>query len=284
MNRETLSLQLEDHLRSARAAAATGFYFTHVAPPGGQGPSVDAVYFTASSRSDAAATIDIYLLAADRADWLAHQRAPTPEDWVSYATRCWIVTASPGAVAEDEVPTGWGLLVAETTDAEGLFTVAKRPYTRRAVIDASLLLALLTNQHDSYLQRIAGIRNQYKRHVGRLTLGLLPGPTETSSTGSRPRKAETRPLNAASGRNSLPTDPDGGHPPAETHRPGHGQPPGTHQRTAVVSRAAQVPSCLTTPPRGGEVAGEPRAGGRQRGRSSTTSVSSTCSPDPHRKR
>ncbi|MFJ2628975.1 hypothetical protein ACIO6T_37870 [Streptomyces sp. NPDC087532] len=224
MNREALSLQLEDHLRSARAAAPTSFYFTRVAPPGGQGPAVDAVYFAASSRSDAAATIDIYLLAADRADWLAHQRTPTPQDWVSYATRCWIVTASPGVAAADEVPSGWGLLVAEPPGAEDLFVMAKRPHTRRAVIDARLLLVLLTNQHHSYVQRITGIRSQYKRHARRPTPCLLHGRASTSSTGSGPQDAEAQPLNGASGRNSLPTQPEGGHLPALPQRPGRGQP------------------------------------------------------------
>ncbi|QDN54227.1 hypothetical protein [Streptomyces sp. S1D4-20] len=241
MNREALSLQLEDHLRSGRASAPTSFYFTQVAPPGGQGPAVDAVYFTASSRSNAAATVDIYLLAADRADWLAHQRTPTPEGWVSYATRCWIVTASPSVAAADDVPSGWGLLVAETPGAEDLFTVAKRPQARRAVIDAPLLLTLLTNQHDSHVQRIAGIRSQYKRHAGRPTPSLLRRSAATSSTGSGTQGTEAQPLKEVSGGNSLPTQPEGGHLPAGPHHPGHRQPPPrTPQGTTSGGRAAQV--------------------------------------------
>ncbi|MGW2421347.1 hypothetical protein ACWC0C_19235 [Streptomyces sp. NPDC001709] len=240
MNREVLSLQLEDHLFSGRAAAPTSFYLTQVAPPGGQGPAVDAVYFTASPRSDAAATIDIYLLVADRADWLALQRTPTPEDWASYATRCWIVTASPDIVAVDDLPSGWGLLVAEPPGTKDLFTVTKRPHTRRAVIDAPLLLTLLTNQRDSYVQRIAGIRSQYKRHAG----GSTPGPCNrpaTSSTGSAPQDTKGEPLNAVSGRNSLPTQPEGGHLPTGLQPPGHGQPP------------PQIPQDMTSGPQTAQV-------------------------------
>ncbi|MFJ8785780.1 hypothetical protein [Streptomyces sp. NPDC102476] len=236
MNREVLSLQLEDHLFSGRAPAPTSFYLTKVAPPGGQGPAVDAVYFTASPRSDAAATIDIYLLVADRADWLALQRTPTPEVWASYATRCWIVTASPNIVAVDDLPSGWGLLLAEPPGAKGLFTVTKRPHTRRAVIDAALLLALLTNQRDSYVQRIAGIRSQYKRHAGRPASGLCNGPA-TTSTGSAPQDTEGEPLNGVSDRNSLPTHPEGRHLPTGLQPPGHGQP------------SPQIPQDLTSGPR-----------------------------------
>lgn len=233
MNREALSLQLEDHLRSERTTAATGFYFTQVAPPGGHGPAVDAVYFSASSRSDAAATVDVFLLAADRADWLAQQRTPTPESWVSYATRCWIVAASPSIAVVDDVPSGWGLLVAEPLNTEHLFTVVKRPRSRRAVIEAPLLLALLANQHASHVQRIAGIRSQSKRHASGLSLEPLHGPAATPSTrGSGPQDADPQPLNGTPRDGSLSAGPQG---------PGCGQlSPRAPHTTAVGSRTAQV--------------------------------------------
>ncbi|MFF5019086.1 hypothetical protein [Streptomyces sp. NPDC001165] len=203
---------------------------------------MDAIYFTASSRSDAAATIDIYLLATDRADWLALQRTPAPEGSISHATRCWIVTASSDVAAVDDVPSGWGLLVAELPGADDLFTVAKRPHTRRAVIDAPLLLALLTNQRDSYVQRNAGIRTQYKRHAERHAPGLFNGSaTMSSSTGSASQNTAGESLNGVSGRNSLPTKTEGGHLPAGLQHPGHGQPPlQTPQDTTSGPRTAQV--------------------------------------------
>ncbi|MEW2493920.1 hypothetical protein AB0942_10275 [Streptomyces nodosus] len=201
---------------------------------------MDAVYFAASPRSDAAATIDIYLLVADRADWLALQRTPTPEDWASYATRCWIVTASPDIVAVDDLPTGWGLLLAEPPGAKDLFTVTKRPHTRRAVVDAPLLVALLINQRDSHVQRIAGIRSQYKRHAGRPTSGLCNGPS-TTSTGSSPQDTEGKPLNAVSDRISFPTHPEGRHLPAGLQPSGHGQ------------AFPQIPQDMTSGPRTAQV-------------------------------
>lgn len=240
MNREALSLQLEDHLRSERTTAPVGFYFTDVTPPSGQGAAVDALYFAASSRSDTAATVDIFLLAVDRADWLAHQRTPTPEIWASYATRCWIVAAGQSVAAADEVPSRWGLMVAEPPGAASLFTVAKRPHSRRALIDAALLQTLLTNQHASHVQRIGGIRTQFQRRAGQLTPSRDQQPAEVPPTGLGPPDGSL-PLNEASPRNSLPTQPESGHRPAAPELPRQGQsPPHSPQGKASTPRAVEV--------------------------------------------
>lgn len=101
-------------------------------------------------------------LKVSRADWLRELRQPDKSEAIAkYVDRFWIVTSSPRVVVDvDEVPVGWGLMVAGPHDvwlapALDLHVIVKAPKREAQPLDRRFIASLMRKVSQQHAEEAA---------------------------------------------------------------------------------------------------------------------------------